>query len=69
MLEYIQDKKLSKNIKLKALKHSLGFIEVNNNLDIKKEFVLSKKSKDHFKKFEKKFLGQNKIYYIRKTNF
>jgi len=69
VLEYIKDKKLTKNIKLKALKHSLGFIEVNNNLDIKKEFILSNKSKDHFKKFEKKFLGQNKIYYIRKINF
>jgi len=69
VLEYIQDKKITKTIKLKALKHSLGFIEINNNLDIKKEFVLSNKSKDHFKKFEKKFLGQNKIYYIRKINF
>ena len=69
VLKYIKDKKLTKTIKLKALKHSLGFIEVNNNLDIKKEYILSNKSKDHFKKFEKTFLGQNKIYYIKKANF
>ena len=69
VLEYIKDKKLTKTIKLKALKHSLGFIEVNNNSEENKKYILSKKSKNYFKKFEKKFLGQNKIYYIKKNNF
>jgi hypothetical protein len=68
ILEYIENKKLTKIIKLDTLKHSLGFIEVNSNHEIEKEYVLSNKFQDHFKKFEKSFLGQKKIYYIKKNN-
>ena len=68
ILEYIENKKLTKIIKLDTLKHSLGFIEINSSDETEKEYILSNKFQDHFKKFEKSFLGQKKIYYIKKNN-
>ena len=68
IFEYIKANDMEKVIQLKKLRHALGFIEINDFDYNNKIYLLTDKSDEYVKKFEKHFLGKKKSYYIEKIN-